>query len=478
MGVNMIEQKEIIKFLRGLFGSDILLEDEIAEYYAYDAQPIKGEIPLAVVFPRTVEQVKTYLEYASKYRIPTYIRGGGTALSGAPIPLAKNAVVMSMYKMNRILEVRLRDLQVRTEVGLTVDELNFHLERYGLLFPIDPGSSAAATLGGAIANNAGGVKAVKYGCMKDGWVLSLEVVLPNGTIIETGTNTIKAAAGYNLTSLFVGSEGTLGVITKATLKLTAKPRYKVAVRAYFSDEREAAEFVVKLLRMGLEPTAIEFLDRDTLKAVKLYSGLEYKGNAMILVEFAGSMKEDIEKKLDMLVDVLKNEGALDVEWSKSEEEYQRIWMARKAAAPSLGNLKPKYLILDPTVPISKIPDLVDVCRRIAEKYGLIIATFGHAGDGNLHPNVLYDPLDKEEFERAVKAAKEIAIETIRLGGTISGEHGVGLEKIETFRIEAGKEKLDLMWKIKKLFDPMGILNPGKLFPREYWEELWNNELHI
>jgi len=468
----------IIKVLREIFGSDVLSREDIVEYYAYDAQPIKGEIPLAIVFPRKAEQIRSYLVYASKHKIPTYIRGGGTALSGGPIPLVENAVVVSMYRMNRILDIKLKDMQVRTEPGITIDELNIYLGRYGLLFPIDPGSSAAATIGGAIANNAGGVKAVKYGCMKDGWILSLEVVLPNGEIIETGTNTFKAAAGYNLTGLFIGSEGTLGVITKATLKVVAKPKYRVAVRAYFGDEREAAEFVVKLLRMGLDPTAIEFLDRDTLEAVKRYSGLDYKGNAMILVEFTSSIREDVERRLNLLVEILKEEGAIDITWSKTDEEYQKIWMARKAAAPSLGNLKPKYLILDPTVPISKIPELVDICRKIANKYGLIIATFGHAGDGNLHPNVLYDPLDEEEFERALKAAKEISLETIKLGGTVSGEHGVGLEKIETFKKEAGREKLDLMWKIKRLFDPNGILNPGKLFPREYWEEIWGDRLSI
>lgn len=464
---------EIIKTLCDIFGaSNVITEEEIAEYYAYDAQPIKGEIPLAVVFPQDVDQVVRYLAYASKNKIPTYIRGGGTSLSGGAVPLLKNAVVISMYRMNKIVDIAYQDLQARVEAGITIDELNINLNRFGLIFPIDPGSSAAATVGGAIAGNAGGLRAVKYGCMRDGWVLSLEVALPNGSIIETGTRTFKAAAGYNLTGLFIGSEGTLGVISKATLKLVSKPKYAVVIRSYFNHEREAAEFVVKLLRAGLSPTAIEFLDRDTLEAVKRYSGLEYKGNAMILIELSGSVKEDIEKRLDVVLDMLKNEGAVDITWSKTEEEYQKIWMVRKAAAPSLSNIKPKYLVLDPTVPISKLPDLVDICKKVATKYDLIIATFGHAGDGNLHPNILYNPLDKDEFERVLKAAKEISVETIRLGGTISGEHGIGLEKVEAFGLEAGKEKLDLMWRIKKVFDPNCILNPGKLFPREYWEEFW------
>ncbi|MCR8432715.1 MAG: FAD-linked oxidase C-terminal domain-containing protein [Candidatus Korarchaeota archaeon] len=463
----------IIKFLSDVFGSsNILTEKEILEYYAYDAQPIKGEIPLAVVFPQNADQIREYLIYASKHKIPTYVRGGGTSLSGGAIPLIENAVVISMYRMNRIIDVVPQDLQARVEAGIAIDELNINLNKFDLIFPIDPGSSAAATIGGAIAGNAGGIKAVKYGCMRDGWVLSLEVVLPRGSIIETGTRTFKAAAGYNLTGLFIGSEGTLGVITKATLKLVAKPKRAVVIRAYFSHEREAAEFVVKLLKTGLDPTAIEFLDRDTLEAVKRYSGLEYKGNAMLLIELTGNVKEDIEKRLDMILDMLRNEGAIDITWSKTEEEYQKIWMARKAAAPSLSNIKPKYLVLDPTVPISKLPELVDICKRVAAKYDLIIATFGHAGDGNLHPNILYDPLNKDEFEKVLKAAKEISIETIKLGGTVSGEHGIGLEKVDVFKVEAGKEKLDLMWEMKKLFDPNGILNPGKLFPREYWEDFW------
>ncbi|MEM0500374.1 MAG: FAD-binding oxidoreductase, partial [Candidatus Korarchaeota archaeon] len=248
----------IIKFLSDVFGpSNILTEKEILEYYAYDAQPIKGEIPLAVVFPQNADQIREYLIYASKHKIPTYVRGGGTSLSGGAIPLIENAVVISMYRMNRIIDVVPQDLQARVEAGIAIDELNINLNKFDLIFPIDPGSSAAATIGGAIAGNAGGIKAVKYGCMRDGWVLSLEVVLPRGSIIETGTRTFKAAAGYNLTGLFIGSEGTLGVITKATLKLVAKPNRAVVIRAYFSHEREAAEFVVKLLKTGLDPTAIE-----------------------------------------------------------------------------------------------------------------------------------------------------------------------------------------------------------------------------
>ena len=467
---------EVEEFLRETFGRDVIFGEAVRRFYSIDAQPIRGLPPRAVVFPRRIDQIQKLLRFATERKVPIYIRGGGTSLAGGPIPLMEDSIVMSLYRMNRIIELRKRDFQIRVEAGVIMDELNIYLKPYGLFFPIDPGSSAACTIGGAIANNSGGVRGVKYGNIKDGWVLSVKAVLPNGSIIETGSNTFKAAAGYDLTHLFIGSEGTLGVIVEATLKVAPIPKYKSVAKAFFGDEREAAEFVVEILHMGLDPSAVEFLDRDTLKAISIYSGLKVEGNAMLLIEFSGNTRDEVERRMNILVERLRERGAISISWSKTEEEYKKIWMIRKAAAPSLGNLKPKYLILDPTVPISKIPDIVEVCRKVARKYGVQIATFGHAGDGNVHPNVLYDPRSEEEFEKAKKAAREIALETIKLGGTVSGEHGIGLEKIDTYAVEAGEEKLRLMWEIKKLFDPAGILNPWKFFPPEYWKELWPNVL--
>ena len=461
-----------LKFLREVFRENVVTEDEIRAFYSFDAQPIRGHPPGAIVFPTEIKQIRRLLIYASERKIPIYIRGGGTSLAGGPIPLVKDAIVISLYKMRKIIRLNLRDFQVRVEAGLILDELNIFLKKYGLFFPVDPGSSAACTVGGAIANNSGGVRGVKYGNIKDGWVLSVKAVLPNGEIIETGTNTFKAAAGYDLTHLFIGSEGTLGVVVEATLRVAPIPRYKVVAKAFFTDEREAARFVVDILHSGLDPTAVEFLDRDTLKAIHKYSGIKIEGNAMLIIEFTGNTRDEVDGKMQKLAMYLEEKGATSIEISKTEDEYKKLWMIRKAAAPSLGNLKPKYLILDPTVPISKIPDIIEACRNIAQKYGLIVATFGHAGDGNVHPNILYDPRDPDEFERARKAAEEIAYETLKLGGTVSGEHGIGLEKIKTYAVEAGKEKLDLMWRIKKLFDPTGILNPFKFFPMEYWSEFY------
>ncbi len=465
----------MIDFLREVFKDNVVMDEDIRHYYSIDAQPIRGRLPRAVVFPENINQIQRLLKYANKNMTPIYVRGGGTSLAGGPIPMLEDSIVVSLYKMRRVLELRMQDFQVRVEAGLIMDELNIYLKPFALFFPVDPGSSAACTIGGAIANNSGGVRGVKYGNIKDGWVLSLRVVLPNGKIIETGTATFKAAAGYDLTHLFIGSEGTLGIIVEATLKVTAMPRYKTVAKAFFKDEKDAALFVVDILHSGLEPTAVEFLDRDTLAAISAYSGLKVEGNAMLIIEFTGNSADEVSEKMRILSNKLKEAGAFSIEISKSEEEYKKLWMIRKAAAPSLGNLKPKYLILDPTVPISKIPDIIEACRRIAEKYDLKIATFGHAGDGNVHPNVLYDPRDKDEFDRAKKAAREIAYETIRLGGTVSGEHGIGLEKIDTYATEAGPDKLDLMWQIKKLFDPVGILNPYKFFPSKYWDEFYGRK---
>jgi len=457
----MMIDKSILLELKRIFGDRIIVDKDSLYVYASDAMCEFRTLPAAVVFPKTTEEVAKLMKIAYEHEIPIYPRGGGTSLSGASMVLDSRGIVVSFTKMNRLLNVYLKDLQALAETGITIDELNLRLSQYGVFFPPDPASSPAATLGGCIAMNSGGVRAIKYGVVRN-WILGLELVLPNGKVVRTGMGVFKRVAGYDLTQLIIGSEGTLALITKALIKLAPIPKYKVAMYGFFESERIAAETIYDLIISGIDLTAAEFLDRVTLRALGGFMGFKYTGNAMVLIEISGNDVDFLKRELKRAKRIFKEHKALEIKESKSEEEYLAIWKIRKGAAPALASLKPKYLVLDPTVPISKVPDLVEMINRVCEKYGIICGTFGHMGDGNVHPNLLYDPRDRDEVERMKKAAHEIMIETIRMGGTISGEHGIGIEKAELFKKEAG-ELYEVLQQLKKLFDPKNILNPGKIF---------------
>ncbi|MGQ4890922.1 MAG: FAD-binding oxidoreductase [Candidatus Njordarchaeia archaeon] len=452
--------KEVQKKLKKIFKDRLLLSKIDKIPYLTDATDIIKAEPLAVVFPLSTKEVLELVKLAREYKIPLYPRGAGTSLSGGPVPLDPKGIVVSFTKMDRILEIREKDLQVDVEPGIVLDDLNMKLRDYNLFFPVDPASSSVATIGGILGENAGGVRAVKYGVTRN-WVLSLEVVTGRGDVIVTGARTFKHVVGYDLTSIFVGSEGTLGFITKATLRLVALPKYKSVCYGFFEDQHSASEAVYKMIISGIDVTAVEFLDKNTLEAIKSYTGFEYKGDSMVIIEVSGNSLDYIKFLVDQIMSVFEENNVIEFKQSKNEVDYDSIWKIRKSAAPALANLRPHMFILDPTVPVSKIPEYVDSIDKICKKYNVLCATFGHAGDGNVHPNVLFDPNDPDEVERAKKAAREIYEKAIEFNGTISGEHGVGLEKLAFVGLEVNREKTAIFRELKKVFDPDNIINPGK-----------------
>ncbi len=457
----MRERKEIISKLKKIFKNRVLIDYTDKLPYITDASEIIVSEPLAVVFPISTEEVVKLINLARQYKTPLYARGGGSSLSGGAVPLSEDGIVVSFTKMNKILEIRERDLQVLVEPGIVLEELNNHLAQYNLFFPVDPASSSVATIGGMIAENAGGVRAVKYGVTRN-WILSLEVVTGTGKIIKTGASTFKQVVGYDLTSLFVGSEGTLGLITKALLRVTSLPKYKSVMYGFFNSQEEASEAIHEVITAGIDVTAIEFMDKNTLEAIKAYTGFEYKGDAIVIIEVTGNNLDYINFLIDQIITIFREHGVIEFKRATSSDEYNEIWKVRKSAAPALANVRPKMFVLDPTVPISAIPEYIKRIREVCKKHGVQCAAFGHAGDGNVHPHVMYDPNNEEEYKRALKAAEEIYKVAIEMGGTVSGEHGVGIEKLKFLGLEIDEEKIRIYKAIKEFFDPDNILNPGKI----------------
>jgi glycolate oxidase len=434
--------------------------------YSSDAS-IDSGMPNLVVWPTTPEQISKIVKLANEYHFPIIPRGAGTGLSGGAVP-KYGGVILDLSRMNKILEISTQDLQVLVEAGVVADDLNQELAKHGLFFPPDPASSSAATIGGMLAENAGGIRAVKYGTTRE-WVLGLEVVLPTGEVLWVGRRAMKWVAGYDLVRLFIGSEGTLGIITKALLKVRPLPETALSAFAMFSSLEQAVHCVYKIIIEGLEPSKVEFLDQITLDAISKYTGTSFPpGEAAIIIELDGE-KLSVEKRLERLIEIFKEEKALSYDVARTPEENMRIWQARKAALPALSSVKPTVVIEDVTVPISKLPYMVKVVQEISKKFNIPVATFGHVGDGNFHPCILLDIRNRDEVERMEKCALEIAKAAIKVGGTVSGEHGIGTLKMNMYRHEAPTELVKLLLKIKRALDPNNIMNPGKIFPKEYLE---------
>lgn len=435
------------------------LEDRIC--YAYDATR-RRSLPDAVVFPETVECISGLLKIANQFGIPVVPRGAGSGFTGGSIPV-EGGVVLVMNHFNRILEIDTDNLQATVESGVVTSDLHQAVESAGLFYPPDPASMKHCTIGGNIAENAGGMRAVKYGVTKD-YVMGLEVVLPTGEIIRTGSRCVKDVVGYNLTQLFVGSEGTLGIVTKAILKLLPLPDTQKTLTAAFPTMDAAAKTVSAIIRNRILPTTIEFLDRHSIGAVEqhLRLGLPPEAGALLLIEVDGE-KSQVEGNIVKVEEVCSAHGAFEIKIAADKAERDRLWRARRAITVSLLRLRPKKVNEDIVVPRSKIPDIIERIDRIGKKYGLITVSFGHAGDGNIHVNVLFND-DSEEEARAELAVDDVFRETISLGGLISGEHGIGITKRKYMNWCLEEPVLDLMRNIKKTLDPNNILNPGKIFP--------------
>lgn len=433
--------------------------------YSQDGSEAEGTAD-AIAWVTTTEQVSEIMKFANEKRFIVVPRGAATGLSGGAV--ASQGLIMDFSRMNRILEIDTENLTATVEPGVVLADLNNELAKRGtgLFFPPMPASDSVAQMGGSISENAGGVRAVKYGVMSD-WVLGLEMVLPTGEVIQEGGKTRKNVSGYNLIGMMSGSEGTLSVITKAIVGLTPIPETQLSALAYFNTTENAGKFIFRLFKSGLNPSAGEILDANTLESVSNYTGMTFpECGAMILVEIDGD-KEDVQRRLKGLEELFKefkDAGyLLEYKLAWDPVENLELWEARKSALPSMTQIKPTVIIEDTTVPLDKIPVLLKSMEQLAKKYNLMIPCYGHIGDGNIHPNFLCDPRDPDEFARAHEAIKEMGDIVLGLGGTVTGEHGVGTEKKMFMLAEHGQNKINLWERIKQAFDPNRILNPGKIF---------------
>jgi glycolate oxidase len=419
-------------------------------------------MPDILVWPDNTSQVSEIMKLANELKVPVTPRGAGTCLSGGPVP-ARGGILLVMTRMNKILEVDIANLQVLVECGVVWQDLNNELIPYKLFLPPDPASREACTIGGCMAECSGGVRAVKYGTFRD-WALGLQVVLPNGEVIETGAKTRKGVSGYDLTRLFIGSEGTLGIITRARIRIFPLPRYRLVMSAYFDSMENAGKAIFRVMTSDLIPSAAELMDKQTVEAVSKFINMKFpECIALAIFEFDGSSLGELKRRIRRARKLCEGENATKIDVSETMEESDRLWRARKSAGPALATLKPSSLHEDATIPTNRIPEMLTRIEQIAQKHNVLIPTFGHAGDGNLHPNILYDEREPDEKKRAEAATADIFQAALELDGTLSGEHGIGLSKAPFFSMEHSIPETEVMQKIKNALDPNNILNPGKIW---------------
>ncbi|WP_339215526.1 glycolate oxidase subunit GlcD [Ornithinibacillus sp. FSL M8-0202] len=432
--------------------------------YSYDATPGFQSFPDAILSPRNTEEVSNIVKLCNENNIPITPRGSGTNLSAGTTPL-HGGVVILMKHFDNILEIDEENLTVRTQPGVITKTLIEAVEAKGFFYPPDPSSMKISQIGGNINENSGGLRGLKYGVTRD-YVMGLEIVLPNGEVIHTGGKLAKDVAGYDLTSLFVGSEGTLGIVTEATLKLIPKPETKKTMLALYQDLDAAARSVSAIIANRIIPATLEFLDQPTLKAVEDFAqiGLPTNVKAVLLIEQDGS-KREVDQDMEKITTICRNNDAVEVQLASSAEEAEALTTARRSALSALARLRPTTILEDATVPRSEIAKMVNAIQQIAKRYDVNICTFGHAGDGNLHPTCLTDIRDEEEMKRVEKAFEEIFIKAIELGGTITGEHGVGAMKLPYLHLKVGEAGIEVMRNIKEAIDPNHIMNPGKIFAK-------------
>ena len=428
--------------------------------YSYDASEHTHR-PNCVVWPETVEKISQILRLANREFISIVPRGAGTGLSGMAVPI-KGGIILDLNRMNKILKISIEDRLAILQPGVVYDDLQRNLTPYGFFFPPDPASGKVATLGGNVCTNAGGLRGAKYGTTRD-YVLGLQVVLPDGSIMRTGSKTMKSVSGYDLTRLFVGSEGTLGVVTEITLKISPKPTATSTALATFGNLEDAGRALSQTMHSGIIPSALEILGRHTIRAINQNTDLNLpEVDAMILVETDGYTQEETDYQMRKVIEVFKKNNSEEIKQAKTKKEAEELWTARKSAYAVLARIETHFVLEDVTVPMTKIADLLKGVEAIAEKHDLQIATYGHAGDGNLHPQILYDGYDPDQVKRMEAATADLFQLAINLEGTLTGEHGIGLSKAAFMTLEHDPVAMDMMRSIKRLFDPNNILNPGKM----------------
>ncbi|MSO00198.1 glycolate oxidase subunit GlcD [Bacillus paralicheniformis] len=433
--------------------------------YSYDATPQFQSMPDAVIAPRSTEEVSQIVKICNTHRIPIVPRGSGTNLCAGTCP-TEGGIVLLFKHMNRILEIDEENLTITVQPGVITLDLIHAAEEKGLFYPPDPSSMKISTIGGNINENSGGLRGLKYGVTRD-YVMALEIVLANGDIIRTGGKLAKDVAGYDLTRLFVGSEGTLGIITEATLKLIPAPETKKTVLALYQDIDSAAQTVSNIIAHKIIPTTLEFLDQPTIQVIEDFAkiGLPVHAKAVLLIEQDGT-EEAVRRDIAVIEEICKKGNAVSVQTAQTESEAENLREARRTALSALARLKPTTILEDATVPRSEIAEMVKAINTIAEKHKISICTFGHAGDGNLHPTCTTDVRNSEEMKRVEQAFEDIFKKAVELGGTITGEHGVGEMKAPYLELKLGKAGIAAMKAVKQALDPNSIMNPGKIFAKD------------
>jgi D-lactate dehydrogenase (cytochrome) len=430
------------------------------ELHLHDISPHYGILPAGIIWPVSTDEVAQILGWTYDNDIPVTPWGAGTSTEGNPVPTC-GGLVIDMTQMNKILEIRSQDLQADVQPGVLRKELNRQSGKYGLFFPPDPG--ADATIGGMIANNASGVQTVKYGATKD-YIMRLTIVMPQGDVIHTGCKAHKSSSGYDLTRLFVGSEGTLGVVTEATLKLTGIPSHHLATTITFKDLESASAAVAVLMGSGLEPAALELLPPGLINLMNREKNLNIPEVPSLFCEFHGISKTTLQETADLAKELCEDCGATGFKYGVEERDRKELWRARHEAWETIHRAHPKKetLIVDAAVPISRYPEMIIYSQKLVDDYNAAGYVFGHAGDGNLHVVLAGDPADENEWSILEKINHSIVEKAVELGGTSTGEHGVGIGKRKFMKLEHG-ESYHLMQGIKELIDPKGLMNPGKIF---------------
>lgn len=456
---------EITRELESIVGrANCLTDPEDLLCYGCDASKHRY-LPDAVLLPGDTTEIASILRLANKVNVPVVPRGAGSGVTGGTLPVS-GGIVLSLRRMNRIISIDEENMVAKVEAGVVTLDLQRAVARRGLFYPPDPASLAVSTIGGNIASCAGGPRAVKYGVTKD-YVLGLQAVLPSGDVIDTGVQTVKGVVGYDLTKLIVGSEGTLAVVSRAILKLIPQPESRLTLLTTYRDLVQAARAVTRIVKARIVPCALEFMDRNAIRCVIEYQNvpLPQSADALLLIEIDGA-PETVSRHAEEIRRLCREEGAVEIESAASEADSERLWNARRAVSPALFKLKPFQISEDIVVLRNQIPLMVDRLQEIGRRFELDVVCFGHAGDGNIHVCIMVNPEDAGEMERTRKAVAEIFDRTVEMGGTISGEHGIGITKAPYIAKEIGALGLDVMHRIKEAFDPNNILNPGKIFPDE------------
>ena len=458
----MIDKAHIQHFKK-VVGEENVYDDKAHMIaYSYDATRNHFE-PDAVVFPRNEEDISEVLKYCNEHGIIIVPRGAGSGFTGGALP-SKGGIVLAFEKhMNKILEIDMKNMVAVVQPGVINKDLQRAVEEVGLFYPPDPASQEYSTIGGNVSENAGGMRAAKYGITKD-YVMAIRAVLPNGEVIRAGKRTIKDVAGYNIPGILVGSEGTLAVLSEITLKLIPKPKMTKTAMGIFKTVREAMEAVYKTMASGVTPVAMEFLDNLTIRAVEetYHKGLPVDAGALLVTDVDGNLEQDLDFQLAQIEKVFRENGCYEFKIAKDEKEAADLWFARRNASQAITIYGSKKINEDVTVPRSALPELLERFYAIADKYNIKIPCFGHTGDGNVHTNVMVDGSDPKQVEIGYKAIEEVFQATIDLGGTLSGEHGIGLAKAPYMKMAFTDAEMNLFKAIKKAFDPNNILNPSKM----------------